>query len=242
MAKNAMSSQARLLARYLKEKGLATLSHTQALEALAHAMNFKSFNVAQAATKTAEPKQNAAKARVALDEAIALGMTVGGALDVFAKARSPEELAYLQHAQDSLAREGETEFDDNAVVSLSSYGGAYVMSWTWINASDLPLPKDPLEAFGRGYKRITFEAGDKSSTIDRDELELNDPAIAALREGKKLSAGEWLVRPKTDEDPESSPWPLTVQHLKALALDKGDEEGYRGQLKSEEELFLQFDV
>ena len=53
-----VSTQAKLLARYLKDKGLARLSHSQALEALAHASNFKTYNVLAAqSTSDAKPYQ-----------------------------------------------------------------------------------------------------------------------------------------------------------------------------------------
>jgi hypothetical protein len=50
---------------------------------------------------------------------------------------SPEEAAYLAHAQENLQRDGDLEFDDNAKVSISEDGGAYVQGWKWIDRSDL---------------------------------------------------------------------------------------------------------
>lgn len=50
---------------------------------------------------------------------------------------SPEEAAYLEHAQGVLHRDGDLEFDDNSKVSISADGGAYVQCWKWIDRSDL---------------------------------------------------------------------------------------------------------
>ena len=50
---------------------------------------------------------------------------------------SPEEAAYLEHAQGVLHRDGDLEFDENAKVSISEDGGAYVQCWKWIDRSVL---------------------------------------------------------------------------------------------------------
>lgn len=50
---------------------------------------------------------------------------------------SPEEAAYLAHAQGVLHSDGDLEFDDNAKVSISDDGGAYVQCWKWIARSAL---------------------------------------------------------------------------------------------------------
>ncbi len=39
-----------------------------------------------------------------------------------------------------LQRDGELEIDDNALVSVSDDGGAYVMSWVWVSWADAGLP------------------------------------------------------------------------------------------------------
>lgn len=53
-----------------------------------------------------------------------------------------EEAAYLAHAQSVHQKDGDLEFDDNAKVSISEDGGAYVQCWKWIDRSDVSLPDD----------------------------------------------------------------------------------------------------
>lgn len=50
---------------------------------------------------------------------------------------SAEEAAYLAYAQENFHRDGELEFDENAKVSISEDGGAYVQAWKWIDSSSL---------------------------------------------------------------------------------------------------------
>jgi hypothetical protein len=49
-----------------------------------------------------------------------------------------ERLAYIEAARDIYAHEGETEIDDNAIVS-DSEDGAYVMAWCWVYKCDAGL-------------------------------------------------------------------------------------------------------
>lgn len=51
--------------------------------------------------------------------------------------RSPEDLAVKDAASELFGREGELEFDDDAVVSWSADGGAYVQCWRWIDDEQL---------------------------------------------------------------------------------------------------------
>lgn len=44
---------------------------------------------------------------------------------------------YREYAQDQIHEDGETEFDDDAVVSLVCDGGAYVMAWVWVADEEL---------------------------------------------------------------------------------------------------------
>lgn len=46
---------------------------------------------------------------------------------------------YLKYAQDESQRDGEIEFDDDAEVSLSDDGGAYVQGWYWVGAGDADM-------------------------------------------------------------------------------------------------------
>lgn len=40
---------------------------------------------------------------------------------------------YRKYAEDRLHKDGELEFDDDAVVSLGADDGAYVMGWVWVS-------------------------------------------------------------------------------------------------------------
>jgi hypothetical protein len=53
-------------------------------------------------------------------------------------APNPEEARYRSYAQGYLHRDGDLEFDDNAVVSMGSDPGAYVQGWKWVDQCDLP--------------------------------------------------------------------------------------------------------
>jgi hypothetical protein len=44
----------------------------------------------------------------------------------------PVTVAYRAQAREEYHREGEVEIDDNAVVSVSDDGGAYVSAWVWV--------------------------------------------------------------------------------------------------------------
>jgi hypothetical protein len=50
--------------------------------------------------------------------------------------RSRKEERYLDTAR-SRQREGSLEIDDNALVSCSNDGGAYVMAWMWVSDEDV---------------------------------------------------------------------------------------------------------
>lgn len=71
---------------------------------------------------------------VQLEALIDQGLTVGAALTAFAARQDPALQAYRDAVQ---TREGELEVDDNAIVSESEDGGAYVMAWAWVNDFDL---------------------------------------------------------------------------------------------------------
>lgn len=44
---------------------------------------------------------------------------------------------YREYAQARLHKDGDTEFDDDAAVSLGCGDGAYVMAWVWVDNEDL---------------------------------------------------------------------------------------------------------
>jgi hypothetical protein len=50
----------------------------------------------------------------------------------------PDAARYRTYAQENLQRDGDLEFDDNAVVSMGSDPGAYVQAWKWVDQCDLP--------------------------------------------------------------------------------------------------------
>lgn len=54
----------------------------------------------------------------------------------------PEAARYRAFAQGYLQRDGDLEFDDNAVVSMGDDPGAYVQGWKWVDRSDLPDEDD----------------------------------------------------------------------------------------------------
>jgi hypothetical protein len=233
------STQAKLLARFLREKGLATLTHSQALEALAHAQNLKSHNVlaaqSKAAIDTAAPSVHE-QAMALLRQAIALGLNVGDALTTFAESRTPVELMYLETAR-GLGSEGELEFDDNACVSLGDDKGAYVMSWSWVSLGDIPMPDNATLSLSMNYESIGLDIGEEEyRQIPITDLELNDEALESLQNGKNQPADTWLVRSKKAD--KAKPFELTVADFNTLKLNKkGD--CYEGTTKGIP-LFLEF--
>lgn len=55
--------------------------------------------------------------------------------------RDPQEEPYLEFAklensEGGPSREGSVEVDDNALVSVSDDGGAYVQAWIWVSDED----------------------------------------------------------------------------------------------------------
>jgi len=73
-----------------------------------------------------------------LEALIDEGLAVSQALDAFARRQPPGLRAYADRVQ---TREGELEVDDNAIISESS-GGAYVMTWSWVDDEDGPESDD----------------------------------------------------------------------------------------------------
>lgn len=80
------------------------------------------------------------------------GLTFGDCVTAFAARRTPDELRYVALAKD-LARDGELEIDDDAIVSGSSDAGDYVMAWVWVDDpesedDDGPLDDEPFDMSG----------------------------------------------------------------------------------------------
>lgn len=46
---------------------------------------------------------------------------------------------YRKYAEDRLHKDGDLEFDDDAVVSLGADDGAYVMAWKWVDDENMHL-------------------------------------------------------------------------------------------------------
>ncbi len=222
-----VSVQAKLLARFLKDKGLATLTHSQALEALAHANNVKSYNVLKSKPAT-KPAAKEATAEDLLRQAIAKGMTAGMALNVFAESRSDTESAFLEAARENHAREGELEFDDNAVVSLSEDGGAYVMGWRWVYLSEVAAPGNLVAALRLGFDHVSvlLEDQDVDHDFDESHLELNDAALERYAAGEAQAPETWLVRGLNRDE---ARFELTVRHFDALEFNE-DSECFEGEL------------
>lgn len=77
--------------------------------------------------------------------------------------------AFLEAAQKT-QNYGEVEVDEDAVVSVSSDGGAYVMSWVWLDAEDAGLAKceECYDVFlPDGYERCSH----CRETMEEDDLE-----------------------------------------------------------------------
>lgn len=216
------STQAKLLARYLREQGLARLSQSEALEALAHAQNFKSFNEAQA-TERCTKKSVHEKALTLLAQAKAHGLTQADARAFFARFRSAAELAFVAEAR-GYHQEGECEIDEDAEVSMApramEAGGAYVQMWRWIDVSEVTVPVDLLDAIDLPWRtfRVCINDGDYMESAFSD-LEVNEAAVAALRAGEGLSEQLWLIKSKTSD---ACLPVITVKHYRAIAFEEQD--------------------
>jgi hypothetical protein len=54
----------------------------------------------------------------------------------------PRRQRILELARSTLAREGELEFDDDAVASEGDENGAYLHAWAWVDFSGTSLDKN----------------------------------------------------------------------------------------------------
>lgn len=76
--------------------------------------------------------------------------------------------AYLDAAREYVS-EGDLELDDNAVVSISSDGGAYVQMWKWIGAEEAGVCRtcyDALTNDGDGFDGECGNCADKTEEGD----------------------------------------------------------------------------
>lgn len=158
------STQARLLARHLRQRQLASLTHAQALEAVAHLHNAASYNV------LLSQESRSADAKALVRRAIRQGLTFAQALELFAEKRTALEMSYVQAARANFVEEGELEIDDNAIVSLSEDGGAYVMAWQWVSQADLPAlsarPQGGVDPDIAGLELVLRKQGFEEADLD----------------------------------------------------------------------------
>lgn len=200
--KHELSTPARLLARHLRDKQLAELTHSQALEALSHAIGGECFNIVKTQIPLAKPDAAPSVAEEKLDvrkllrQAIEAGLTPGMALEVFAENRCSEDLAYLEAARRNHEREGELEFDDNAVVSISDDRGAYVMSWTWVEDSELESPQELAQALNLRFETMTvcLDEQDVDAELGYGDADIAYAALEALAEGKEIAEDTVVLR------------------------------------------------
>jgi hypothetical protein len=237
------STRAKQLARYCKDKGLATLTHSQALEAIAHSEGLKAYNVlaaregGESTAHTPLSHSSSTRAQALLRSAIAEGLTFSESVSVFAESQSTVEKLYATAARRAISSEGELEIDSNTIVSLSDDKGAYVMSWSWIDQREVELPPNAALPFLMNYDRIGYDFDETGYIqVNLDELELDDDALEHFVAGEILAEGRWLVRTKGATP--TSGFTLTVAHLKALKPNAG-REYYEGTM-GDKSLFLEF--
>lgn len=64
------------------------------------------------------------------------GFAFPDALRHFSEKQGPVAKQYATYAREHYTDEGEHEFDEVTMVSLSSDRGAYVLSWQWVDAEE----------------------------------------------------------------------------------------------------------
>lgn len=77
-----------------------------------------------------------------LNRMIEAGMTIGEVQEIFAKRRTPEQLAFVASARDDGRIGDELEVDETAIVSMGDDDarGAFVSAWLWVE-----LPEDRID-------------------------------------------------------------------------------------------------
>lgn len=63
---------------------------------------------------------------------------------IFKEQEQPWWGHYIEQAQKEYGREGECEIDDDACVSQSDDGGAYVQAWVWVYDKCCPECDEPV--------------------------------------------------------------------------------------------------
>lgn len=69
--------------------------------------------------------------------------TFGDAVRFFSGRQGPVCKRYAAYAHENYNDEGELEIDENAIVSLGTDRGAYVMAWQWVDDGEVGVT--PLE-------------------------------------------------------------------------------------------------
>lgn len=67
------------------------------------------------------------------------GMRFSDAVEFFAGRQSALSQRYADYARENLQDDGNIEFDDAAIVSVSADRGAYVLAWKWVDQGDVGL-------------------------------------------------------------------------------------------------------
>ncbi len=138
---NVLKQQATALGQFLSGHAATTLNEATLLEALAVMHGADTWEALCARKAKRASKADKRVSACSVDElikfAIAKGATFGDFSRHVTREQSDLEAAYANYARDELQSDGELEFDDGCVVSVSEDGGAYVQGWAWVNRSDI---------------------------------------------------------------------------------------------------------
>ena len=66
-------------------------------------------------------------------------MQFADAVEFFASRQSELVQRYATYARENCQDDGDLEFDDFAIVSVSADRGAYVLAWKWVDQGDVGL-------------------------------------------------------------------------------------------------------
>lgn len=138
-----------------------------------------------------------------------------------------------------LVREGELEFDGDAVISMGSDNGAYVSGWSWVDFTGTPydIESDHIhfEIVDFVLTRLCAASRDQDAEATRRQLEV--PALmtqATFLEVQKLCEAMELDVAKGQEDPgaiglddldellDAQPWTMHPDHGCVLKSDVND--------------------
>jgi len=71
----------------------------------------------------------------------------------------PHDKPAIEAARTKRGQEGEIEIDDNAKVSYSADGGAYVAAWVWVNDNEIADAGDSNPETGAGMEEAVESEG-----------------------------------------------------------------------------------